>query len=124
MRAQRFSAGQRDRKMEEALLDQVPYDGRANWWARPAALDPARKEVHGDLGFYFHCGDLDAAYRYLWSKGVKVELPVVRNYGMRQLMVRDPDGYWLCFQHPVDGHDEVPGTSRSVALVSPAKLEE
>jgi len=68
---------------------------------RPATLDPARKDVHGDLGLYFHCDDLDEAYEYLLSKGVRAEKPVVRDYGMRQLMVRDPDGYWLCFQHPV-----------------------
>jgi catechol 2,3-dioxygenase-like lactoylglutathione lyase family enzyme len=69
---------------------------------RPGALDPMRREVHGDLTLYFHCGNLDEAYEYLRSRGVAVETPVVRDYGMRQLMVRDPDGYGLCFQHPVE----------------------
>lgn len=70
--------------------------------SRPAVLDSSRKEIHGDVGFYFDCADLDAAYEYLRSKRVEAEKPVVRDYGMRQLMVRDPDGYWLCFQHPVE----------------------
>jgi glyoxylase I family protein len=69
--------------------------------SRPPVPDAARKEAHGDLGLYFHSADLDEAYEYLRSKGVDVRKPVVRVYGMRQLMVRDPDGYWLCFQHPV-----------------------
>jgi glyoxylase I family protein len=70
--------------------------------SRPGALDSERKEVHGDVGFYFHCADLDEAYEYLRARGISAEKPVVRDYGMRQLMVRDPDGYWLCFQHPVE----------------------
>jgi hypothetical protein len=36
--------------------------------SRSPALDPARKEIHGDLGLYFHCANLDAAYEYLRSK--------------------------------------------------------
>jgi catechol 2,3-dioxygenase-like lactoylglutathione lyase family enzyme len=75
--------------------------------SRPARLDAERKEVHGDVGFYFHCADLDGAYEYLRSKGIEAEKAVVRDYGMRQLMVRDPDGYWLCFQHPYNAHNAV-----------------
>ena len=69
---------------------------------RPAAPDPARREVHGDMTLYFHCADLDEAYEHLRSKGAAVKKPVVRDYAMRQLMVRDPDGYGLCFQHAVE----------------------
>ena len=68
---------------------------------RPASLDPARRAAHGDTTLYFDCDDLDVAYEYLRSKGIAVEKPVVRVYGMRQLSVIDPDGYGLCFQHRV-----------------------
>lgn len=68
---------------------------------RPSARDPARDSAHADATFYFDCPDLDEAYEYLRSKGISVKMPVVRNYGMRQLSLTDPDGYGLCFQHPV-----------------------
>jgi hypothetical protein len=43
---------------------------------------------------------LDGAYRSLRAQGLDVEEPAIRHYGMKQLSVRDPDGYSLCFQWP------------------------
>lgn len=34
----------------------------------------------------------------LRAHGVDVKPPTVAPYGMKQLYVRDPDGYTLCFQ--------------------------
>jgi len=68
---------------------------------RPASPDAARRAGHGDTTLYFGCPNVDEAYEYLKSKGVVVEKPRVTYYGMRQLTVIDPDGYGLCFQHPV-----------------------
>jgi glyoxylase I family protein len=68
---------------------------------RPPAPDPARVRSHGDTSLFFGCPDLDGAYRHLRAKGLDVSEPVVRNYGMRQLSLKDPDGYDLCFQTPV-----------------------
>ncbi len=65
---------------------------------RPADQDQARAAAHGDTGLYFACPDLDAAYRELHAKGVSVKKPFVTGYGMRQICIRDPDGYQLCFQ--------------------------
>lgn len=67
---------------------------------RPAGRDPARIAAHGDTGLYFRCSDLDAAYASLRARGVEVQLPVVRDYGMRQLSFHDPDGYSMCLQWP------------------------
>jgi catechol 2,3-dioxygenase-like lactoylglutathione lyase family enzyme len=47
---------------------------------------------------FFGCPDVDAAYQELSGKGVRVKEPVVTGYGMKQMYVRDPDGYTLCFQ--------------------------
>jgi uncharacterized glyoxalase superfamily protein PhnB len=41
---------------------------------------------------------VDAAYEELRDKGVAVKPPTVARYGMKQLSLRDPDGYGLCFQ--------------------------
>lgn len=67
---------------------------------RPIPPDIARTAAHGDTGLFFGCQDLDAAYSELLAKGVSVNQPVVTGYGMKQMHVRDPDGYRLCFQWP------------------------
>ncbi len=65
---------------------------------RPGRRDSARATAHGDTAFYVGCRDLDAAYLRLCAQGVSVEAPVVTHYGMKQLMLRDPDGYGVCLQ--------------------------
>ena len=64
---------------------------------RPAEPDHARTAAHDDTGLFFGCPDVDAAYRELCGSGVRVKEPVVTGYGMKQMYVRDPDGYALCF---------------------------
>jgi glyoxylase I family protein len=65
---------------------------------RPAEPDRARTAAHGDIGVYLGCADVDAAYRELRGKGVKVSEPKVTRYGMKQMYLHDPDGYGICFQ--------------------------
>jgi uncharacterized glyoxalase superfamily protein PhnB len=49
------------------------------------------------------CDDVDAAYRELQAKGwPDIEEPSTAPYGVRQLQVRDPDGFRLCLQHEVE----------------------
>jgi glyoxylase I family protein len=67
---------------------------------RPAMPDARRVAAHRDTCLYFGCPDVDAVYRHLRSHGVDVKEPKVAPYGMKQLYVRDPDGYELCFQWP------------------------
>jgi catechol 2,3-dioxygenase-like lactoylglutathione lyase family enzyme len=68
---------------------------------RPAAPDGARQAAHNDTCFYFGCDDLDAAYAHLRANAIVVRPPSIAPYGMRQLYFEDPDGFNLCFQHPV-----------------------
>ena len=68
---------------------------------RPPAPDPARMAAHGDTSLFFDCADLDEACAFLRRKGLTVKDPVVRDYGMKQLYLHDPDGYEICLQHPV-----------------------
>lgn len=67
---------------------------------RPAAPDPKRIAAHRDVGLYFSCAELDAVYEHLRAHGISADPPRVAPYGMRQLSLRDPDGYGLCLQHP------------------------
>jgi len=63
---------------------------------------PPQRESHRVFGrgvcFYIGCPDVDAAYEHLLARGIDVKPPKVAPYGMKQLYVRDPDGYNLCFQ--------------------------
>jgi glyoxylase I family protein len=65
---------------------------------RPVMPDPVRMGWHRDMCFYFGHPDVDAVYAYLKERGLAVNPPKVAPYGMKQLYVRDPDGYNLCFQ--------------------------
>jgi catechol 2,3-dioxygenase-like lactoylglutathione lyase family enzyme len=65
---------------------------------RPVPADETRTAAHGDTGLIFGCPDVDAAYEELRAKGVDVSKPWVAPYGMKQMSLRDPDGYGLCFQ--------------------------
>jgi glyoxylase I family protein len=67
---------------------------------RPPAPNPSRVAAHGDTCMYLGYRDLDAAYAYLRDKGLPVEVPKITHYGMKQLYLKDPDGYGLCLQWP------------------------
>lgn len=65
---------------------------------RPASPDPAHVTAHHDTCFYFGAPDIDAMFAFLKERGIAVKPPVVAPYGMKQLYLRDPDGYGICFQ--------------------------
>lgn len=65
---------------------------------RPVPADRARVAAHRDTELFFGCPDVDAAWEELHAKGVAVQAPKVAPYGMRQMSLKDPDGYGLCFQ--------------------------
>ena len=81
------------------LMLNTAYDPDA---VRPPAPDPARVAAHDDTALYIGCPDVDAAYEHLRARGVTLEAPTVAPYGMRQLYVKDPDGFTLCFQWPAE----------------------
>jgi glyoxylase I family protein len=65
---------------------------------RPAARDSAREAAHDDVCLYIGCPDPDAAFAELTARGLKLTPPQTASYGMRQLLLRDPDFYQLCLQ--------------------------
>lgn len=69
--------------------------------ARPAREDAARVAAHDDTILYIGCPDVDGAYAFLRSRGVRVDPPTTAPYGMRQLHLHDPDGYGMCLQWTV-----------------------
>lgn len=79
------------------LMLNTAYEGDE----RPAAPDPDRIRNHHDTALFFGCPEVDEAYRYLQERSVSAKPPKNAPYGMRQLYLRDPDGFNLCFQWPV-----------------------
>jgi glyoxylase I family protein len=65
---------------------------------RPPERDAARWAARGHTTLFIGCPDPDAACDDLKSRGVDAEPPKTAPYGMRQLYLRDRDGYGLCFQ--------------------------
>ena len=65
---------------------------------RPPVREAARSSAHNDTGLFFACPDVDAAYEELRAKVPALKKPAVTGYGMKQLSLSDPDGYYLCFQ--------------------------
>ena len=99
------------------IVDQTDHD----WWAmiklgdavlmlntayedgqRPPLPESARVRGHNDVSLYFEFPDLDALHSHLRAKGCGVQPPSTTTYGLRQLNVRDPDGYELCFTAPLE----------------------
>jgi catechol 2,3-dioxygenase-like lactoylglutathione lyase family enzyme len=70
--------------------------------SRPPRPDPSRVAAHQDTALFFGCPDVDAAYAELRAKGVEARAPHDAPYGMRQLYLKDPDGYEVCLQWPTD----------------------
>lgn len=101
------------------VVSEIPADGQCDWVmlkryeselmlntayeadARPPAPDPTRIAAHADTALFFDCEDVDLAYDYLQQRGLALKAPILTDYGMKQLYLKDPDGYEICLQHPV-----------------------
>lgn len=68
----------------------------------PDAPPVERVRWHDDTCLYVGCPDVDAAYEHLRSAGLDVAPPKVAPYGMKQLMLKDPDNYGICLQWKAD----------------------
>lgn len=66
----------------------------------PPAPDAARWSGHQDTCLFFGCQDVEAAYEHLKAQGMEIDPPKVAWYGMKQLYLKDPDGFGICFQWP------------------------
>lgn len=69
---------------------------------RPQAPEPTRVAAHDDTALYIGCPDVDGAYQHLRAAGIAAKAPTITYYGMKQLSVKDSDGFTLCFQWAAD----------------------
>jgi catechol 2,3-dioxygenase-like lactoylglutathione lyase family enzyme len=62
-------------------------------------------ENDGRIDAYFWVRDADDLHAEFTAKGADVVCePEDQPYGMREILVRDPDGHVLCFGHDTSGH--------------------
>lgn len=81
------------------LMLNTAYDPDAE---RPAARDAARVAAHDDTALFIGCPDVDAAFQHLRARGLDVSPPAIASYGMKQLYLKDPDGFVVCMQWPAE----------------------
>lgn len=60
------------------------------------------RERYTDAVLCFAVDDVHALVRDLRAKGLQVEDPEAQEYGLDEIVVRDPDGYDLAFSSPSD----------------------
>jgi len=94
------------RRDDVELMLNTAYDPDA---VRPTRPDPARVAAHEDTILYIGAPDVDAVVRHLRAGGIDAPEPTVAPYGMKQLFVKDPDGFGICFQWKANASDT--GTS-------------
>jgi uncharacterized glyoxalase superfamily protein PhnB len=62
---------------------------------------PPESRGHG-IAFFFICDDAAKIHDELISRGMHLSPPKDAFYGMKQVYVKDPDGYELCFESPTE----------------------
>lgn len=68
---------------------------------QPGYLPEAGKRGRGVV-LHFEVENVDRYHEELKKKGVEISLaPVDQSFGLRVMFVYDPDGYNLCFVHPL-----------------------
>jgi catechol 2,3-dioxygenase-like lactoylglutathione lyase family enzyme len=66
--------------------------------ASDGAKGSNRERVDDALDCYIRVDDLEALHVEFKERGAEITLaPTLQNYGMREIYVRDPDGYTICF---------------------------
>lgn len=65
---------------------------------RPERADPHRVAAHDDVALFIGVPEIDDVYLQLRDRGFKLEPPHLAAYGMKQLYLKDPDGFTICFQ--------------------------
>ncbi len=103
------------------MKKQCAEDKKAGeFWA-----DHARRFQRGSHGvgacIYLHVADVDLYQKALKSKRVKADLaPKTQFYGLREMVVTDPDGYTLIFYSQVQVETPPAAAEASIAETAPA----
>ncbi|MBN1679755.1 MAG: VOC family protein [Anaerolineae bacterium] len=94
-------------------------EGRSVWLLRE---DISRHEAGntGGITFYLQVEDVDKLYHHLAEHGIETEnRPQNQWYGLREFLVRDPDGFWWAINQSIPREDcpPHPDLGRRVGLL-------
>ncbi len=64
-----------------------------------------------DVDLYVHVDDIDARYSAIAEKAEVVETPHSTEYGMREFIVKDLNGFWLTFGQPLKNERQSDGSA-------------
>src|SRR5688500_11939165 len=69
----------------------------------PFTLDSMSGDKGRGVYVYIRVDNVDIAYKTILDKGIKPRTqPKNWPWGNREFIVKDPDGYKLCFYHPIE----------------------
>jgi catechol 2,3-dioxygenase-like lactoylglutathione lyase family enzyme len=81
--------------MDWALLSFGSSEVMLSLGGRPPPSSPRR-----DADLYVHVDDLEKRFREIEGKAELVEPIHDTEYGMREFIIKDPNGFWLTFGEP------------------------
>jgi hypothetical protein len=73
--------------------------------------EQATRRFARSVMFFFMCDEARDIHAELRERALALGSPEVMFYGMRQVMVQDPDRYDLCFESAIEPAPEEQGTS-------------
>jgi glyoxylase I family protein len=82
------------------LMLNTAYEGDE----RPPTPDPGRVRGHADTELFFDCAEVEEVCELLRGKGIVVSEPETTFYGTKRVRLRDPDGFQIWFQSPIDAN--------------------
>ena len=96
-------------ELYERIPDHYGYASRDGCHVHFAHFEGARPRPNSEavppdmFDVYLYADDVDALYEELVRRGAElVHGPVDQGYGLREIRVRDPDGYILAFGRPLE----------------------
>ncbi|HAI12609.1 MAG TPA: bleomycin resistance protein [Phycisphaerales bacterium] len=79
----------------------IEKDGVAVMLQQACLDEDDMSKVGNGVTLYWICDDVDTLQSQFAANGLELNDPTVAYYGMKQLYLKDPDGYDLCFESPV-----------------------
>jgi catechol 2,3-dioxygenase-like lactoylglutathione lyase family enzyme len=87
--------------------------GSASLMLQQADPDEAQERRGRGVALYFICDDADVLHEEFSGRGLHLRPPTVVAYGMKQVYVPEPDGYFICFESEVEhSHDQLLATAQ------------
>lgn len=96
-----FQLSQQAEDKGSLIWCRIEKDGVALMLQQSCPDEDDMSKVGNGVTLYWICDDVDTLQKQFTANGFELNDPTVAYYGMKQLYLKDPDGYDLCFECPV-----------------------